>query len=528
MLQVTYIYNEGETSKSFDTDHIVIGRQKEGVSVDLDLTPDRMVSRKHARAWVEEGQLWIEDLNSTRGTIVNDRELKSRTKQAIQEDDVIRIGDTILKLTASDRIAIVDSVPSPKEDGDASDEERPSLNANQPVFSKGETPAVDFASRLTLFYELPLQFGEETRSESLLQLIIERVVDVLHIAKRGALLVKDGRTGRLALKAHYPIGNPAVSLTMAEQAMEQQSAFIWSHPNQPQDKVEVDSVPHSVVEYGIQSAMYAPLVWRAETYGVICVDNSESGSVFRLDDLKLLQAVAHHAAMAIANLQLQENWKRQAEVQSNILKLIPAQIAAQLQQQRGRMRLGGEFRDVTILLSDIRGFTNLSATMNPDEVAEMLEDYFGRLVPIVSQNNGMVDKFVGDAILAVFGSPHADEQQQLNAIRTALEMQAAMQEINAQRNAKGKRTGELGIGINCGEVVHGFIGSNERMEFTVIGDTVNRASRYCDGAQGGEVLISPEMHQWVWKYIEVEPTSIATKHEGNLSAYRVKRMKPLK
>jgi adenylate cyclase len=94
--------------------------------------------------------------------------------------------------------------------------------------------------------------------------------------------------------------------------------------------------------------------------------------------------------------------------------------------------------------------------------------------------------------------------------------------VNAQRAAEGQCTGELGIGLHCGEVVHGFIGTVERMEFTVIGDPVNRASRYCDGARAGEVLISPEVFAKVWEHVRTEPTTIVTKHEGDLIAYRVK------
>jgi len=203
---------------------------------------------------------------------------------------------------------------------------------------------------------------------------------------------------------------------------------------------------------------------------------------------------------------------------------VSPQIAERLK-QRGQVRLGGDFRDVTILIADIRGFTNLSATMSPHEVTQMLEDYFGALVPLVFKYQGTVDKYVGDAILAVFGSPDPDEEQHIHAVQAALEMQSAIKEVNAKRTAQGKQTGELGIGIHSGEVVHGLIGTPERMEYTVIGDTVNRASRYCDGADKGEVLISSDLYQWIWNRIEAEQTSIATKHEGNLTAYRVKRLR---
>lgn len=394
----------------------------------------------------------------------------------------------------------------------------PSLDASKAAFTAQDLGNLNSVNqRLALFYELPLQFGKETRLEALLQLVVERVVDVIPWAKRGAVLVKE-RNGKLALKAHLPVGHPAMSVTLAQRAMDQHSAFIW-----PPVSLTKEQIPNSVGVYQIESAMYAPLMWRGETFGAVCVDN-ESAGTFSGDDLRLLQAVAHHAAMAVANLELRKEGQEQMEVLNNMLKLVSPQIGERLK-QRGQVRLGGEFREVTILLADIRGFTNLSATMSPHEVTQMLEDYFGCLVPVIFKYQGTIDKFVGDAILAVFGSPDADEQQYVHAVQSALEMQAAMKEVNAQRNAKGARTGELGIGIHCGEVVHGFIGTAERMEYTVIGDTVNRASRFCDGAGGGEVLISAELYQWIWNLVKSEQTTIATKHEGDLIAYRIESLR---
>jgi adenylate cyclase len=282
----------------------------------------------------------------------------------------------------------------------------------------------------------------------------------------------------------------------------------------------------SVFTFGIQSAMFAPLVWGNQALGAICVDSREHASAFTKDDLRLLQAVAHHAALAIANLQLQAEWKQQAEVQSNILKLVSPQIADRLLRQRGRLRLGGEFCNATMLFADLRGFTNLSATMSLDEVTEMLEDYFQALVPVVYEHEGTIFKFIGDEIFAVFGSPNPDEQQHRHAVLTAFAMQDAMIGVNAKRAARHQRVAQLGIGIHCGEVVNGLIGAAERMEFTVIGDAVNRASRYCDGAGGGETVISTEVYRWVWNLVDATHTSIETKHEGDFAAYKITPKKP--
>jgi adenylate cyclase len=110
-------------------------------------------------------------------------------------------------------------------------------------------------------------------------------------------------------------------------------------------------------------------------------------------------------------------------------------------------------------------------------------------------------------------------------VRAALAMQSAMTEVSEQRKRRGQITCTIGIGVHCGEVLHGFIGSNDRMELTIIGEAANWTARYCDGAAGGEILISPALHQRLWRYVDAELTAIETKHEGTLSAYRLKAVK---
>ena len=178
-------------------------------------------------------------------------------------------------------------------------------------------------------------------------------------------------------------------------------------------------------------------------------------------------------------------------------------------------------------MSDIRGFTATSAAMDAGDVVDMLNSYFSALVSAIFRQDGTVDKFVGDAILAVFGSPEPDVRQHVNAVQAAIAMQAAIEHINELRRANNQVVCEIGVGIHCGEVLHGFIGSEERMEFTVIGDAVNRTSRFCDAAGPGQVLISPEMYQRVFKLVSATRITIKTKHGDELTAYRVDGIKPV-
>ena len=399
-------------------------------------------------------------------------------------------------------------------------------------FSLASTKYVtgELEQRLALFYELPFRLGAETRIESLLQLVIERVVDVIPSAKRGAVLVKDRATGRLTLKAHLPPGNPAVSKTMANQAMEQRKAFVWppltqAAMDQVQAAIGADGELHSMSRYEIESAMYAPLLWQDEVLGVLCVDNSEACPPFGRDDLRLLQGAAHHAAMAVAHAYTREDLRRHAEFTNRFFSSrFPPTVREKLMNEAstGTLPIGTRRSQVTILISDIRGFSQLTSRLGAQRMSDLLNECFPPLIEAIFSQGGTIERFVGDAIFAVFGSPEPDDNQHEHAVRAALEMQKTIKELEKTRAARDVETCTLGIGIDCGEALHGFIGNAERMEYAVIGDVANRAARFCAGAAEGEVIISPEVHQWVWNLVTAEQTTIETKHEGNFTAYRIK------
>jgi adenylate cyclase len=180
---------------------------------------------------------------------------------------------------------------------------------------------------------------------------------------------------------------------------------------------------------------------------------------------------------------------------------------------------------VTVLFCDICGFTALSARMDAHDVVGLLNDYFQPLIQVIHQHEGTVDKFVGDAVLAVFGSPEPDLQQHQRAVRAAFELQAAVLATSQARAARGDLTCRVRIGVHCGEVFHGFVGALDRLEFTVIGDAVNRACRYCAGADPGQIVISAELYQRVYACVQSEKITVPSP-EGDLPAYRLKALRP--
>ena len=145
-----------------------------------------------------------------------------------------------------------------------------------------------------------------------------------------------------------------------------------------------------------------------------------------------------------------------------------------------------------MLFADLRGFTRLAASMPPDTMAATLSEFFGAMVECVFRHGGTLDKFVGDAVMAQWGAPESTPDDADRAMRAALEMMGALAELNARWRAEGAPRPELamGIGIAYGEVFAGNIGSERRLEFTVIGEPVNQASRLCDAAGPGEILLS--------------------------------------
>ena len=383
------------------------------------------------------------------------------------------------------------------------------MDAAIPPFGAG------IPQQMALLYELPLKLGNETKLDDLLQIVVEELVEVIPGATRGALLVRDSPlSSNLLLKAHVPSGHPSVSLTLAKRAIDERKAFIW---------VRDDSPTPSQVEYRIQTGMYAPLLWRHDVLGVVCVDRMDAHEEFTPEQLQLLVAISRYAAMAIAHHCIQAELRLNTKLLERLLTNFSPKIRQTLLEKArsGKLRLGGEKSEVTILMSDMRGFTRLCAGMDSEDVADMLNDYLQALTAAIFQHDGTIDKFIGDAILAVFGSPDRDAEQHGKAVRAALDMQHAVALVNHKRANQSQTMCEIGIGVHCGEVLHGFIGGPDRMEFTVIGDAVNRTSRYCAAAAGNQIIVSPEMYQRVWRNFEGEPVCVPTKHEGDFKAFRI-------
>lgn len=168
--------------------------------------------------------------------------------------------------------------------------------------------------------------------------------------------------------------------------------------------------------------------------------------------------------------------------------------------------LRGEKRNVFVFFSDLRGFTKMSENRDPSQVVEMLNEYFSYMVPAINDSGGVVDKFIGDAIMAVWGVPKSDPENGKNALTACLKMRTTLNELNTLRRVRGEEDLWIGMGLHYGEAISGTIGSLERMEYTVIGNTINTASRIeaSTKAFGTDLLVSEEVYEQLKEHFMYE------------------------
>lgn len=178
-------------------------------------------------------------------------------------------------------------------------------------------------------------------------------------------------------------------------------------------------------------------------------------------------------------------------------KYVARQVVEKILSGKEQIKLHGERQQITVLFADVRGFTKLAENMEPENVVTLLNKYFNIVVDIIFKYEGVLDKFIGDNVMAFFGAPIKSDNDEERAVTAAMEIQKEIEKFNITRMVDGKDPIFVGIGVNTGEAVAGNIGSEKRMDYTVIGDTVNVADRIQSSALGGEILISAATYEKV-------------------------------
>ena len=517
---------------------LVVGR---AVTSDIPIY-DPTISRRHAEVALTENGVSIKDLGSSNGTFLNGARIN---EAEAAQNDVVTFGKVAFRVVSVTPPVARPQVVPPSDFAPGKPPPGGTIVRQLPVSASGGVPAIVDAhpqgashlkvqaqtqeERTTKKLSLLLEISKELNKQQELDRLLDKVVDftfqIMNVDRVSILLldqksnelvprVSKSRTGDASAARHVP-------QSIARKAVEDRVAIL-------SDNAAADDrfKGKSILIQSVRSAMCTPLMGSDQgVLGILYVDNQTAIHSFADEDLEFLIGFGGLAAAAIENSRLSERSRREALVLSNFQRYFAPNLAAQIAQQEGAVQLGGQKRPVVIFFSDIRGFTPMSENMSPDDIATLLTEYFTEMVEIVFENSGTLDKFMGDAIMALWGAPiaHADDADR--AMACALEQLDALEKMNAKWKAQGRPPVAIGIGINFGEVFAGNIGSDRRLEYTVIGDAVNTASRLCKSAGLNEILISEPFYKALKKPPKVEalePVEVKGKAK-KVPVYRVKR-----
>ena len=523
--------------KLFPNSIYTIGRGKENDIV----LKDRRVSRKHAQisvvgmqpkiidGYIEDGEI----KRSINRVLVNGQ---PRYEKNLEKGDVITIGETTLEvgksfvekpfLIPSDKpeVAEVESGEQPKDGQSENDptavnyDDKP-LGQTQLLISASEI--IGKHSNISFEAEIaaPKELKDLRRKAKVLELLYEMskmlgtVFDLKEIFERAtdlifrgtpadrviALLSDDSPGGEVSGYNLSPIavrtrdenlksltGKMTVSRTITHKVMREKVALL------SQDAItdEQFSGAASIVSQGIRSTICAPLITESNVHGVVYADRLDPFSTFSSDDLELISAVAAQTAVTVETVKAHRRLAREEVARANYSRFMPEYVVRQLLENPNSFRLGGVNQTITVLFADIRGFTAISENANPEKIVGLLNRFFSAMTEIIFAGGGTLNKYTGDGLMAIFGAPTATPKDAENALKTAVAMQQRITTLNRELESQGFVQIAVGIGLHTGEATVGYIGSEQRSEYTAIGDTVNLASRLESNAKGGQILIS--------------------------------------
>lgn len=472
MARLSVIINGETRTYALSEQGLQIGR-----ALDNDIVLNQaVVSRRHARIELRGRKAWVIDLGSRNGVFVN--RLRTR-EEPLSDGDLLQIGPFEIRFEdrAAQSVVLDDSRYYP-------------LAAEAREVKSGDLP--ELIPDLREFHRVSKRLNMIIASGELLDAVMEEVLRLVP-AQRGVLLLR--KNNELVPMIIYPPsqGDVALSSTIARKALDLNEAVLTHDARL--DFAE----SQSVIAKNIRSAICVPLVSESHAIGLIYVD-SPGQNQFNERQRDMLASVANLAAIHIERARLTDELHQQAQLRQNLERFMSPNVARMVERyvtQHGQLWEPQELV-VTVLFADVKGFTSLSERLSPREAQDLLNEYLHEMTEVIFAHQGTLDKYIGDGIMALFGAPQLDPLTQsgecaVQAVEAALGMLEAHRRL-IEKNDPSKAFA-FRIGINTGPVYAGFFGTHNRLEYTVIGDTVNTASRLEGKADLNSVLISEATRQ---------------------------------
>jgi adenylate cyclase len=453
---------------------------------------DRIVSKEHAQIIRQpNGKFVYRDLGSLNGSFMGGERISERL---LRDGDEITLGSTTLRYHEQPQSEVV--VQRVTIAGASTNETLIRQKLQATPGSREFLPEKEIQDlavlrrdyeKLRLAHELGASIGLEVNIDLLLDKIITKAFELIPCDRGVILLMEDGvPTPRVAKTRDGRTEQIVLSRSIINEVVQHKTAVLSSDASMDSRF----SASHSVILSGIRSTMTVPLVHHDELLGIMHLDSMVATNAFVEKDLQLFAGIASQAAAAIHNSMLARKIEQEAKTRAQFQRLLSPNLVEQVVAGKLQLEKGGALSEVTLLFSDIRGFTSMSESRAPQEIVRMLNEYFELMVDAIFKHQGTLDKFVGDEIIALFGAPVALPSAELQAVECALDMLRVLKEFNRTRVAEGQEEINIGIGINTGTVVTGAIGSSRALQYTAIGDAMNVASRLCSAAKAGQVIVS--------------------------------------
>ena len=341
---------------------------------------------------------------------------------------------------------------------------------------------------LSLLYQVSRALAELVSVGEVVEQVLDLALQVEGV-ERGYAMLLDDKGGFLPAVIRYRDPNQAAQGT--QMILSQSIIQRVLEGGVPLLVQDVRSDPRlgssrSIALSGMQSAMCAPLRSGTQVFGLLYVDNLVKRGMFSQEDLNVFSVIAAQAGLSIDRVYTRQEVAQQIIQRNALERFLSPGIAKKIASEAADIQLRGETQKLTVMFADIRGFTSMAESMTPEQTVEILNDYFTAMTERIFEREGTLDKFLGDGLMCLFGAPFSKGEDALNAVRTAVEMQHTLVQINRDF----ERPLRMGIGINTGPAVVGYIGASRRMDYTAIGDVVNVASRFTARAAPDQILIS--------------------------------------
>ena len=473
---------------------LTIGR---GSGNDLVL-PDSSVSRYHAVVKQADAGFTVADRGSTNGVLLGSERLAD--EHPLNHGDVFHIGAYALKFESLDSAALVvrqAEVPSTLKEvlkGKAQASTHLEPEADTPKILQQFWKLAHENYLLRLLYDAGKTLQSRLSVPDIGSAMLELAFRI-EAVERGFFMMMD-EDGNVLRQSEVKYRRPPT----AEQPQIILSRAILERMRTSPEPILISdfgsdlrfSASDSMKSSGLRSAMCAPLAGAntGRLFGILYVDNMEKEAAFTQEEMNVFAVIASQAAAVVENAtahqQLAEEDARRRALERFLAPEVVEMVAANPQ----GIRLGGINQKVTILFADIRGFTSMSENLPPETIVELLNAFFTRVTDVIFEFGGTLDKYMGDAVMALFGAPLAKPDDARRAVRAAVAIEQLMAELNRDARQRGWPQLGVGIGVNTGIVTAGNIGSPRRLDYTVIGDPVNVAFRLMSHASPAQVLVS--------------------------------------